>query len=437
MQDLLVKMMWIKTGNKKISFNSIKLGTLFFILFFSRYLEIQTLSNFIILGLSIPIVLKWVVNFKIEVNKNSFIFGCLCASYVVLFVVNCLIISEHNSILFSNLRMTIYTYAFAIVLLDCLNSLDVGQWLKRRFNMIVLMWFANLFVLLMQIQGNGFMIKSKWLEKNSFYEDQCSGLFGNSGTHELGYFIVFMTLFFLYYIATLRDKTKKNFWLWILLISNILMIIASTQNDNISIYLFVGIFVLVFFMNRIAGKYKDNRTVFTKYIKGVFYILMIAAMLLLIPQVREIISDLFQYKLMKILRFKSAGMIRGGNERLAIAYNALENGYGWLLGKGLGAASFYSSVSVEGFTHFGISSVGTIVYLCGIWVYILQLLIWTSIVNRLSLSNEGCLKVVNFIVLMALSMYSDIFSSLVSIGWILMSFALIGENRKIIQISSR
>ena len=422
--------MQVKIGGRIISFQSMKLVILFFVLFFSRYLEIQTLCNFIVLIISIPPVLRWFFNFSFKVNKKDIPVVFLCVSYIVLLAINCFIVSEHNSILFSNLRMTIYTYAFAIALFDCLNHLDMTLWFKHKFSIITTMWFVNLLVLLVQIQGNGFMIKSKWLEKNSFYPDQCSALFGNSGTHELGYFIVFMTLFLLYHIMGLQNKSKKYLWIVVFLISNILMAYASTQNDNISIYLFVAAFVIIFFMNSIESKYKQNKIVYSKYFKGLFLFAMIAVLLLLIPQVREVLSDLWEHKITSILFFKSAYMIRGGNERLAIAYNALQNGYGWLLGKGLGAASFYSAIKVEGFAAFGISSVGTLIYLCGIWIYILHLLIWTSIVNKFSLSDKNYLKIINFVTIFVLSMYSDIFSSIVSIGWILLCFVLIGENRK-------
>lgn len=57
------------------------------------------------------------------------------------------------------------------------------------------MWIVNLFVLGLQVAGTGFMIKASWMAANSFYADNCTGLFGGSSTHVVMLFTIFITIY--------------------------------------------------------------------------------------------------------------------------------------------------------------------------------------------------------------------------------------------------
>ena len=71
----------------------------------------------------------------------------------------------------------------------------IYNFLSANFGLLNLMWVVNLFVLGLQVAGTGFMIKASWMAANSFYADNCTGLFGGSSTHVVMLFTIFITIY--------------------------------------------------------------------------------------------------------------------------------------------------------------------------------------------------------------------------------------------------
>lgn len=71
----------------------------------------------------------------------------------------------------------------------------IYDFLYSKFAFLNFMWVVNLIVLGLQVVGTGFMMKASWIAANSFYEDNCTGLFGGSATHVVMLFTVFITIY--------------------------------------------------------------------------------------------------------------------------------------------------------------------------------------------------------------------------------------------------
>lgn len=272
----------------------------------------------------------------------------------------------------NNMKGLIYAFcpstAYTILTADGLTR--IRQYLIKRLPLLNIVHVFNLYVLSRQIQGTGFMIKASWLAQNSYYKDQCSGIFGFNSTHACGLFSIFMLLLNLTYLSECKGRTKRLLFGAYTLLTEAVMIYCAAFSDNMALYVLTPFFVVLYFY--LTRKELGVFSFIRAHIKAIVISILICAaalyMLLSMPAVREF-ADKVYLRLYRVIFFNEIG-VQGSNERLAILADALSMPFGWKLGYGIGEEPWRGQY-ILGYHHFGISSIGSTVYLCGIWTFII------------------------------------------------------------------
>jgi hypothetical protein len=297
--------------------------------------------------------------------------------------------------------------------------------MKKSFYLFNFWGILNMIVLMVQINVKGFMMQSAWLSMNSYYEDLCAGLFGFNGTHRLG---IYMTFLFVYnlYIAefeTPQKVTKKRLYIY-----NFALLgwhfVLSTKNDNMALYILTVLFFASYvFMDMHWRNYSVlvNIAKWSKYIlAGVVAVVVVFS----ISSTREFILDGVITRISKLGTVTSSSRSSGSTERLSILLYSFENGFGYRMGKGIGywplGGDDGQNIS-GGFTHFGLSSMSSMVYLLGVWFY-LFFVIWTSkIYQGLCKKNDKIWFIVIFLIMLFLTFYtSNLTSAPISVSLMLL-----------------
>ncbi len=346
--------------------------------------------------------------------------------------------SINNQYLFSNIKKW-FTVAWIVFFIDMLNSneeLEFGSVLQSHFFILNFFWIANLIVLAIQCTGNGFMIKEEWLISNSFYIDQCAGLFGNSGTHRLSFFSIFMMVYNLWIAQETSGRIKRIIIYVFTLGTQIWMLYLSIFNDNKTLFALTPIFLFLFYFFQASGGRKRIKDFLMKAIRF-FRILIpvgvcIAVFFIYFPEAFEFVEEKVIQSALRLVSQGSTGSA-GSIERLTIATDALKGGYGLLFGDGLGAADLSESISghYRGYQHFSMSSVGSLVTLGGIWLYLSVCLFYTSVFVKFQ-NHKGkmwmnwmlCLGV-----LVGMTIYTMIFENMTSMLWLCLTFVIYGKGR--------
>ena len=90
---------------------------------------------------------------------------------------------------------------------------------------------------------------------NSFYADNCTGLFGGSSTHVVMLFTIFITIYNLECgVNRFRGGWKKKIFCAYVFGTLGLMLLFSTLNDNTAMFIFVPIFLIWYYLHVINNK---------------------------------------------------------------------------------------------------------------------------------------------------------------------------------------
>ena len=281
-------------------------------------------------------------------------------------------------------------------------------------------YILNLVIITIQVFAiHGFLMKPRWLELNTFYPDQCCGVFGNSGTHELCFFTAFITI---YNITRYLTSRKKRLQLYIV-ITTLFSLYISTHNDNMAMFIVLILLLLIYTFMVIQWKTRYFSTRLLKILKIVFSCLTLLIILWIIPSTRDYILKVFE----RIQHFIDAINMTttGGYERVAILEYTLRSDWAWRLGKGLGYVEIIESgEKVFGFTHFGLNSTSTFITMGGVWFYMLYCVLFsfesTYIYDREATVSGSVLVI--FILFLFYTFYSPVFSSNVSMIWIILTW---------------
>lgn len=372
-------------------------------------------------------------NFLKSIFEENILKICIMI-YAALVLVN-IIYTRKFEFLFDNMWKIVCTniLIFLIYGMKKMNNDSISRVMAKGFLVLNVFWIANLFVLGMQITGSGFMIKDKWLATNSFYLDQCCGLFGNSGTHELGFFAVFMLIYNLVYVVKCKSSVQKKGIFVYTLVTQMIMLFLSTKNDNIALFVLIPMFAAVFLLCMLQWSNVDQNLRKKIYITGMVSFLVIILLLLLIPYTREFILENVVFRIKKVFLLSSSSII-GSNERLAIPLFGLQNKWGWGLGKGLGAWLWHRGGFLD-FPHFGLSSVGSFINLGGIWFYLAQTALYAVICFKLCYPKKNTKKgmiflLLSFFIMLAVSIYTNVYTSNISTIWVVLTFLMFGELKK-------
>lgn len=392
----------------------------------SSYVEFFQIWNLILL-ISFIIVLLLSSDFRKSYINN--VKGVLFLILILIFIFFNIMFTNEKTFVLGNFLQLLKTFIIAssIMAISQEDNSFFKDFILNKFKLLNFFWIANLVVLILQCLGTGFMIKSSWLSINSYYLDQCSGLFGNSGTHILALFSVFIFIYNMYYVENSNSKHKKNINIYNI-ITAIIMIICSTFNDNNAIFILYGLFISLYYISML---FYQKKTLSKKMIKIIFLTTVAIVTLVIIYNI-PIINSYINNTLLKridLLLLKNNQSALGSNERLAIYQYALDHEYGWKLGTGFGSWGF-DMPNFHGFPHFGISSIGTITMLTGIWFYLLLTFMFSRI-----FSGKINIKFLFYFILIAfliviLSIFTPIMTTGILIIWCSLIFSLVYEYKK-------
>ncbi len=357
-------------------------------------------------------------------------------SFYAVFFLGCasIILGSGRQYLSYNLGcwLKVLVVLFSIIILDSNPKYDFRSVLKSYFYLLNFFWIANLIIVSIQCTGNGFMIKPEWLSHNSLYEDHCSGLFGASGTHRLSLFSVFMLIYNLDFAKDIPSSHQKNGMYIYIFATNIWMLYISTLNDNKTLFALLPVYLLSYYLISATNEAVFSRL--KKFVKFVPIIILLIVGVIIILNVVPTLASFIQTHIVEAgTQFVTLGKSgsRGSIERITIALDALQAGYGWAFGKGLGVAAISESQSGNylGYRHFSMSSIGTMTTLGGIWLYLAVCCFYVHFFYQfIKLQKKSFARwLLCFLLLVGLTMYTPIFDTPVSILWTCLAFVVIGN----------
>ncbi len=370
--------------------------------------------------------------YRQELLESLFFNPCFYA----VFALGCLsiIFGSGNQYLVSNLIRWLkpLIVLLSIIILDSNSKYDFRSALKSYFYLLNFFWIVNLIIVSIQCTGNGFMIKQEWLASNWYYPDHCAGLFGANSTPKLSLFTVFMSIYNLDFAKEISSSYRRKCMYIYIFVTDMWMLYISTLNDNKTLFVLLPVYLLAYYII-----HATNETIvknFYKFAKSAPVILLIAfALIIIINHIATMTSFIQDYVIESVARLVTFGNVgtTGSIERVTIATDAIKAGYGLLLGKGLGAASVseYLSGDYLGYKHFGMSSLGNMTTLGGIWFYLSVCLFYTHFFYRfIKLQKKSFARwLICLLITIGLTMYTTIFFTFICMLWTCLTFVVIGS----------
>ena len=388
-------------------------------------------------GLFCFIVLLLIKKSKYRQEIGAALFNTPSFYAVVILGCSSIVLGASNQYLAYNLKwwLQVLLVLLGIVIADSDPKYDFRSILKSYFYLLNLFWIANLIIVTIQCTGNGFMIKSEWLDANSFYKDQCAGLFGSCGTHKLSLFAIFMSVYNLSFANDISSGFKRKCLYIYIFATEMWMLYISVLNDNKSLFVLLPVWLLAYYII-----HATNETIvknFYKLAKLVPIIVLLVVVVIIILNTVPIITSFVQdYVIEAVIKIATLGQSgkKGSIERITIATDAIETGYGLLLGKGLGVAAVSESISGNylGYMHFSMSSIGTMTTLGGIWFYLSVCLFYTHFFYRfIKLQKRSMARwLLCLFIIMAFTVYTSILETPVVMLWTCLTFAVIGNKNE-------
>ena len=146
-----------------------------------------------------------------------------------------------------------------------------------------------------------------------------------------------------------------------------------------------------------------------------------------IPTINKYVEKEVYGKIDSVINATSTDAL-GSNERLAIVKYSFEHDFGKNNGLGLGVWPF-TQPNFLGFQHFGLSSIGSIISLCGIWFYLFLLLFYAYVFS--TNEKKSLITKIDFIIVIlitvALSIYTVLFISALITFWFALIFTVLNK----------
>lgn len=203
-----------------------------------------------------------------------------------------------------------------------------------------------------------------------------------------------------------------------------MMLLFSTMNDNTAMFIFVPIFLVWYYLHKL--KITDT-SLFNKIINVLKYVILAAVLLIFlqfIPGISDFVNIIVLEKMNGVFNFQETNGL-GSVERLAIASDALNRGFGWRLGQGLGAWNIMGGGKYAGFLHFGLSSVGSVIYLMGIWSYVVITIVYSYFLSHMRSDNERISFAMTLVMVNFLCIYTMFLTATHAIVWSIFIFLVL------------
>lgn len=412
---------------KSDAFETIMMEYLLILGMFSRWVELSRIWR---LGLLLMlVVLMTKKKFTREVGK--FLISIWFITPVALFVLSGLL-GDSREYLFFNLNRISWPLIIAtsIEVIAITKPNVIYDVLDKNFYFLNLFWIVNIIVLAIQCSGIPLFIRSSWLELNSFYKDQCCGLFGNSGTHELSAFSIFMIMYDLYQGYYRSKGLKKYVLIGFAFLTALITLVLSTQNDNMAFLFILPTFILLFYLQKAQWSGKKIGKKILRMMKYIIPIIILTIIILQIPAISAFVDEKVIGRIERMIHYSLTGVL-GSNVRVAALVYSLTDGRGWTVGYGVGAWPFAEGATQElfhGFSNFGLNSMSTFFMLGGIWLYIASVLLFARYLYMASYRTKKtqCYIFVCIGIVVLFTFYTVLFNSLQSMLWLMMTFVIFG-----------
>lgn len=376
---------------------------------FSGYVEFR-----IIWHIAILVMALWLFIVYPKESRKLFDNKLILISIFLVVIMSCSSLLGGNiGNVLSNIRSMGYSLFSMFILAIIMNRNDVLAFdmLKSRiifFNMVLI---VNTIVVAIQAKGTGFMIKSSWLASNPYYDDQVAGLFGFNSTSQLGMYTIFVALLNMAYgKCEIKNRLKRNLFLFYTIALVGIMAILSKYNDNAGYYIVLLMYVGLYlsFDTFLLTRTSDKKML--KIVGYVFLVIIAIAFFMYFPPTKAVLDKFLRNRVEVMLHFQSSGMT-GSNERLYQVQYGLSQPMCWLFGKGFGTAKLIQA-DAHGFLHFGISSMGGYIILLGVWFFMLYTLLYSKILTMLTVYKKGrkIIGILSFILMIIFSLYIPVYN---------------------------
>lgn len=404
-------------GTLKVSPYLLLADYLLLVAMLSNYFEPVTIWYGLLFGLILIVLFIYKNYAKLFFSHSILLFGGAALLFISM------LISDSYKFLSTNL-LNILTPTVACISMSTLmiwKKDDFKRFLFSRGKLLNIWWLLNLIILMVQESGMPLFIKSQWLANNKFYPDLCCGFFGYNRTHELAFFSCMIL------VCNLRmyTQSKRKSLLVYTVITETAMLIMSYFNDNTAFFILLPV-VLILYL--VLSDAKHNNGIVKKALRIFMYIILVIGVIVLliqIPLINKIFNEYIMERINAFLLYKQHGF-SGSNERLAIIGYAFRQPRVWRFGLGIGSDLLSEHVAY-GFRHFGISSMGTILFLVGIWYFLVHSILLSVCSVDLVLIEERKTYYhvfpVVFLFIIGASFYSPIMTSAASMIWISIMFA--------------
>lgn len=401
---------------------------------FSRWVEASRIWRLLLLILFCILLTKKIFLRRTKKLILSFWFLCPVALYLLSGV-----LGDSTKYFFFNLNRITWPVMIAISIAIIVSSKPhvAFKLFDKNFLFLNIVWTINIVVLAIQCSGTPFLIKKSWLEINSFYKDQCSGLFGNSGTHELSAFSIFMIMYDLYMGYYRKKGLTSKFTIGFAFITAGITLILSTQNDNMALLFILPLFIMLFYLQKAQWSGKNFNVKLIRTMKYVIPIIILLVIVVQIPAISDFITDKVIRRIDRMINYNATG-IAGSNVRTAAVIYTFTKGRGWFLGFGVGTWPFAEGAAegnFHGFTNFGLNSMSAYLMLGGVWMYTASVLLFARFLYIASYRKEKisgyfliCISVV-----ILFTFYTVLFNSFQSMLWLMMTFTAFGFCRDVIK----
>lgn len=340
----------------------------------------------------------------------------------LLLLILSIIESINNEFLFTNI-MNLMTPTLICISMSALVFIDKDRFKKLILSRVTLLnvwWVINLILVAIQVAGVPLFIKSSWMERNSFYQDLCCGLFGYNRTHELAFFSCMILVCNLHVYSV---KKKKVFLIYTLL-TEAAMLVCSYFNDNTAFFILLPLVLVMYFVLEDLKKKTGFIKRLARCLLYVLIVTIIIAILLQIPAIRQVYDDYIQVRINALIFYNKLG-VAGSNERAAIVEYAFRQPETWRVGSGI-AGDLLGEHMNHGFKHFGLSSMGIMLCLTGVWYYTVHTFLLSRLCNDLIVDEKkrgfDFIILIVFIFMICISFYSPIMTSVASMFWIALMF---------------
>lgn len=384
-----------------------------------RWLGVTSFVNVILLILVTVAILKSIVQ---RLNLNLLLYFFMIPLY---FFINIRVTSTSFLEAINNFKEILLPLLFIMYysILIRYKSATIKYFINKSFSIFNLFAIINIPIILLQVSGI-YAFNGPLQDIVVGSSDVGSGLFGANGTPQLALFSAFIIIYNFYY------ATKNNSHNKIIIIYNIILaicyMILSMMNDNKFFYVILFVYLFIFFVNNflLANRNSNVNTKISNVItRMVPLLILLIGLIVFLYSFTQVGNSIDQMMHDVQIGIEKTYLVQGSNERFGMLSFILQDTAHKWIGYGIGYATWTTPFTF-GFAHFGQSNLGSFLCLGGILFGIVILFyvgkcVFNCVYNKV-------IAILFLMIILILSTYTQIFTSLTLMGNVLLFLSLCG-----------